>query len=274
MSPLCLVDGVEAGFLDPQDRGLHYGDGGFRTLRVADGIARWWDEQLAKLAADAARLDIPSPDAAIWQADLARLGGRMADGVLKLLLTRGSGPRGYRPPAAPAPRRIVCYDPTLPGTANGPQTWPGQGLTLRLCSLRLGAQPRLAGIKHLNRLENVLARAEWNSPEIHEGLLLDEAGRLISGVMSNLFLWTGGRLLTPRLDRCGVAGVARGRLLRLAAATGVPVQETELDLDDLLAADEVMLTNSVVGLVRVARLERRIWAEPVVSRQFKELLDA
>jgi 4-amino-4-deoxychorismate lyase len=270
MAAACLVNGIEGAPLDTFDRGLQYGDGVFRTLRMECGQPCWWDEQLAKLAGDASGLALACPEASVWQADLAKLAGRLSGGVLKLLLTRGSGARGYRYHETAVPTRILIYD------ANSPlsDAWPSAGLNVRICDLRLGAQPRLAGIKHLNRLENVLARAEWNDPDIHEGLLCDEAGHVVSGVMSNVLLWQAGRLRTPRLDRCGVAGVTRARLLHRAIAAGLPVEEGELGLEDVLSADEVMLCNSLIGLRRIARLGQRNWPEPVISARLSVLLDA
>lgn len=270
MPAICLVNGIEGAALDPLDRGLQYGDGVFRTLRVENGKPRWWEEQLAKLDSDAARLGVVCPEASQWWADLARLTGRLSRGVIKLLLTRGGGVRGYRPPEAAAATRILIYDPA-PLVSDG---WPVDGLNVRVCDLRLSAQPALAGIKHLNRLENVLARAEWNTPEIQEGLMLDTAGNVISGVMSNLFLWREARLLTPRLEQCGVAGVARDRLLRRATAAGIAVQETRIGRDEVLAADEIMLSNSLIGLRRVACLGERRWPHPTISLQLAALLDA
>lgn len=263
---LVLVDGAEGAVFDPLDRGLMYGDGVFRTLRVTGGQPRWWGDHLEKLAGDCARLGIPAVADAAWRTDLALLAGRMAEGVLKLVVTRGSGARGYLPPDPCQPRRLLCY---RAGIAEVPAA-----ATVRVCRLRLGHQPALAGLKHLNRLENVLARAEWQDPAIHEGLLLDQDGRVISGVMSNLFLWRDGELLTPQLTRCGVAGVARARLMALAAARGYRVREAELGLDDVTGAQEAMLTNSLFGLWRIGRLEGKDWPVPVVSRELGGLLDA
>lgn len=265
-----LVNGDAMHCLPPDDRGLLYGDGVFRTLRVIAGEPRWWDEQLAKLSEDCLRIGLASPAASIWRGDFERLSVAGADGVLKLLVTRGSGPRGYQPPVPPLARRLMYFAADPAAVASDVTS----DITLRICSLRLGWQPRLAGIKHLNRLENVLARAEWTSPDIHEGLLLDQADRVVGGVMSNLFIWRRDRLLTPRLDQCGVAGVTRARLMRLAQACAIEVQETDLALRDVLDADEVMLTNSVMGLRRVARLEAKVWPDPGISPRLVELLNA
>ena len=270
MTPQCevLIDGMHSASLPVHDRGLLYGDGVFRTLRVIAGKPLWWDEQVAKLTEDCARLGLFAPDPETWLADLEHISPSLTDGVLKLLVTRGSGPRGYQLPPAGSVRRLMFFDATTI------QTRPRAGLRMRVCALRLGWQPRLAGIKHLNRLENVLARAEWNSTEFDEGLLLDQAERVVSGVMSNIFVWRHDQLLTPRIDRCGVAGVARARLMRLAKAQGVDVQETDLSLQAVFDADEVMLTNSVTGLRRVACLETKHWLDPVISPRMAEWLDA
>jgi len=269
-----LVDGVSTDFLPIDDRGLAYGDGVFRTLRVVDARPLWWQAQLAKLAEDCARIGLQAPSSDSWNADLgliqALISPGVKSGVLKLMVTRGSGPRGYMPPALPHIRRVMRFD----ASSQKPSANSAAGLNLRICALRLGWQPRLAGVKHLNRLENVLARAEWNDPAIDEGLLMDHADRVISGVMSNLFIWRQNQLLTPRLDQCGVAGVVRARLMRLAVEQGLDVKEIDLNLTSVFDADEVMLTNSVWGLRRVARLETQTWAEPVISSRLAGLLDA
>lgn len=267
-APRTLVNGQAAVHVDAQDRGLSYGDGVFRTVRVADGQPRWWPDHMATLARDCARLGLLPPDQADLDGDLAALSPLPDYGVLRVTVTRGQGPRGYRMPAHPRCSRIVtCW-------ADAPVAAPAEGLTLRVCQLRLGYQPALAGIKHLNRLENVLARAEWNDDAIDEGILLDQDGRVVSGVMSNVFIWRDAGLQTPRLDLCGVAGVARSRLMRRARAAGIRVDEAEFDLVALLEADEVMLSNSLTGLRRVGRLGDRRWTGPIISPRLATLLDA
>ncbi len=255
-----LVNGCPTDFVSAGDRGLLYGDGVFRTLRVSAGRALWWPEQYAKLASDAARLAIPCPSRADWEADIAACLNRAGeqdgeqDGVLRLTLTRGEGTRGYAPPNTPTPTRLVQFSP-LPADVDLAAL--GQ---IHLCGLRLASQPALAGVKHLNRLEQVLARAEWTDPAVAEGLLLDAEDRLISGLSSNLFLMRGGVLFTPRLDRCGVAGVARDRFIARAPALGHPVTVTDLSRADLDAADALFLCNSVRGLRWVAEMGGRSWA--------------
>jgi 4-amino-4-deoxychorismate lyase len=141
-----------------------------------------------------------------------------------------------------------------------------QGVTVRICSLRLGWQPALAGIKHLNRLENVLARAEWHDPAIAEGLLQDWAGNVIGGTMSNLFIVENDNLVTPDLSRCGVAGVTRDRIMAAAKQRAVRCDVAAIGLDRVLAAQEIMLVNSLIGVWQVRQLNDRTWARALLAR--------
>ncbi len=254
-STCTLVNGNPTKLVSAGDRGLLYGDGVFRTLRVMAGRALWWPEQYAKLASDAERLAIPCPSRADWEADMATCleSVGLQDGVLRLTLTRGEGVRGYVVPAMSVPTRLTQFSP-LPADVD--LTTLGR---VHRCRLRLALQPALAGVKHLNRLEQVLARAEWVDPAVSEGLLCDAEDRLISGVSSNLFLMRGRTLYTPRLDRCGVSGVARERLLARAPNLGHPVAVTDLSRADLNGAEAIFLCNSVRGLRWVAELDDRSW---------------
>ncbi len=247
------MNGVRAAGLSLADRGLHYGDGLFETIAIRFGAPCLWSEHLARLGLGAARLGIPLPDPQLLLTECLDLAGGAAVGVVKLILTRGCGGRGYRPPQDPVPTRILALYPQ-------PAEPPGAaelGVAVRWCATRLGENPHLAGIKHLNRLEQVLARAEWDDDACPEGLMSDCYGRVIAGTMTNVFVYTGGRLLTPRLERCGVAGTARALVLRLAPGVGVPVAEVDLRPADLDAADGVFLTNAVIGAWPVRRLGDR-----------------
>ena len=253
---MILVNGHPADAVNAQDRGLAYGDGVFRTLRAQDGRPLWWRDQFAKLAADCAALRLGCPDEAGLHAEVCRLAGAgPGAGVIKIVVTRGVSARGYAPPAVQACTRIVMASPLPPyALPDAPAD-----IAARWCTLRLARQPRLAGIKHLNRLESVLARSEWDDPAILEGLLCDDSGAVIGGVMSNVFWIRNGELFTPGLDQCGVAGVARARLLRAAKRRGIPTHIGRLLPAAILAADEVMICNSVIGVRRVARLDDTTW---------------
>ncbi len=264
-----LVDGSPAQAIAVDDRGLAYGDGVFRTLAVRGGHARWWARHYARLAADCRTLDIEAPGEAELVRDIAQIAHHMPDCALRITVTRGSGGRGYAAPRPPQPRRIVAASP-LPAY---PPHWPEQGVTVRLCSLWLSAQPRLAGVKHLNRLENVLARAEWNDPEIAEGLLMDETGNVIEGTRCNLFIVEDGTFLTPDLSRCGVAGVTRDLVMASAAHHGFRCRSETISRDRLQAADEVLLVNSLIGVWPVAVLEGRRWTGFKYAPRVRKWLD-
>lgn len=265
-----LINGTPGDKIDVQDRGLLYGDGVFRTLLIRQGRPQNWVRHYRKLAHDCAMLGLPCPEAELLAGELQQLAIRQPDGVAKIIITRGRGERGYVPPASPVPTRILSLAP-LP---DFPEAHHAQGIRLRVCELRLSLQPRLAGIKHLNRLENVLAAAEWNDPEIAEGLLLDCEDNVVEGTRSNLFLVSNGNLLTPELSRCGVAGVQRENVLEWATQYGVACEVRQVSLDDVLAADELFLVNSVIGLWPVRELQERNWTQHPVSRRIAEWLNA
>ncbi len=251
---MMLVNGRSADSVDARDRGLAYGDGVFRTLRTQDGRPLWWRDHYVKLAADCAALMLPCPDDDVLHTEICRV-ATAGTGVVKIVLTRGAGARGYAPPSVQPATRVVFSAP-LPAHA---QIGAPDAIVARWCTLRLARQPRLAGIKHLNRLENVLARAEWTDPTIFEGLLCDDLDTVIGGVMSNLLIARDGELHTPDLNECGVAGVARARLLQAAPRLGIRVHIGRLLPADILAADEVMICNSIIGVRRVATLDGTTW---------------
>lgn len=244
------VDG-ERGGIDPGDRGLAYGDGLFETMRAHRGEVPWWDAHWARLQLGAARLGIPLPDPArVHQQARELLAGDAA--VLRLQLTRGRGGRGYAPPRDAEPVWILARHPL-------PPPLPAGGLQLRWCSTRLALQPALAGIKHGNRLEQVLARAEWHAPgaidpDADEGLMCSTDGDVVSATAANLFVLAGGHWCTPPVDHCGVAGVARQWLL-----DRFDIEQRRLFPADVENADAVVLTNAVRGILPVARLGARRW---------------
>lgn len=239
--------------LSPYDRGHAYGDGLFETLRAHRGELPWWDAHWARLARGAQRLRLPLPDPAQVRSQAAQLLEGL-DAVLKLILTRGEGGRGYAPSAQAEPVWTISRHPLPPAPRAG-------GLNLRWCDLRLSEQPALAGLKHCNRLEQVLARAEWDDPAIDEGLLRDASDEVVCATAANVFVLQAGVWLTPLVDRSGVAGVCRQTVMELAE-----VRVQRLNADDVLRADAVFLCNAVRGILPVARLGERHWApHPAVA---------
>ncbi len=246
---LVLVNGRAGDQVSALDRGLAYGDGLFETIRWIAGAAPLWTRHLARLAEGCTRLGLACPEPRLLAHEAAQVMGDLPDGVVKLVLTRGTGQRGYAPVGCVAVTRVVAAFP-LPEL---PADDYVRGVRVRCCALRLASQPALAGIKHLNRLEQVLARAEWSDPEIVEGLLFDQAGQLVSATAANVFVGVGGRWLTPPVAACGVAGVLRALLLDTLPGFSV----ASISADDLQQADEVFLASSVRGVLPVRDLDGR-----------------
>ncbi len=233
--------------LSISNRGLAYGDGVFETMRVHGGELPLWPRHLARLREGAQRLGIGLPDPAFIEARIAEMIDGADAGVLKLLFTRGDGGRGYAPPVDAQPVWTLALHP-LPLIAGG-------SLRLHACDTRLAIQPALAGIKHCNRLEQVLARAEVERAGCDEGLMRDSEGRVAGATAANLLAHRNGRWLTPPVARCGVAGVLRGWLL----AQGL-VEEAELTPGEVEDADALALCNAVRGILPVSLLGARNWA--------------
>ncbi|NDV12176.1 aminodeoxychorismate lyase [Crenobacter caeni] len=265
------VNGRAADTIAVADRGLAYGDGIFRTVELLDGVPRLWRWHWQRFAADCAQLALPLPDEGLMLAELAHAAEGLPRAVAKLTLTRGVGARGYAMALDVTPTLVVTASPW----AGYPAELAADGVRARWCALRLARQPRLAGAKHLNRLENVFARSEWSDPDIREGLLLDSEGWVVEGTMMNLVLVSGGRVLTPVLDACGVSGALRAWLADWLPTQGLVLEEVRLSPDDVLAADEVWLVNSLAGVWPVVRLDERCWqAFPLARRAQAALASA
>jgi 4-amino-4-deoxychorismate lyase len=242
-----LVNGAAGTEVPTHDRGLLYGDGVFRTLRVSQGVPIWWADHMAKLAVDCTRIGIECPPDPLLSAEVREVAAGQNACVIRITVTAGIGGRGYRRDPALRPTRIVSRHP-LP---DGADSWARDGVRVRVCDLRLSDQPRLAGVKNLNRLENVLARAEWDGPEFDEGLMLDVRGHVVEATSANVFMAKSGVLYTPRLNHCGVAGVTRDRVLGACETLEIEVRVEDVALAQLMESDGAFLTNSVTGLVPV-----------------------
>lgn len=265
---MSLINGVPSDQLATTDRGLQYGDGLFETIAVRHGEPQLWDLHMTRLQQGCKALCLPMVDIQLLNAEAQRVCRHATNAVLKIILTRGSGGRGYQVQEAVEPTRILSVHPC----PDYPEEYSKQGIRVRFCNLRLARQPALAGIKHLNRLEQVLARQEWQDPDIVEGLLRDSHDEVIEGVMSNLFMVRAGKLFTPDLTHCGVAGVMRERVMRLAESLGLMVHIQALVEQDLYGADELFVTNSLIGIWPVRQLEQRPFPVGPVTQQLQQLL--
>jgi 4-amino-4-deoxychorismate lyase len=242
-----LINGSFDATISPFDRGFAYGDGVFRTLVVRNGVPESWPLHYQKLVADCAAINIVCPSAELLMSDLQQLFLLDDVAIAKIIITRGEGNRGYTPPAITAPMRVVVKS-AMP---EYPEERFNEGVNLHVCETRLALQPKLAGIKHLNRLENVLARMEWNDQAIADGILLDMEGNVIECTAANIFVRFDDTLRTPSLTQCGVAGVTRQRIIQLAHTLSLKISVETFDLKKLFAADEVIICNSIYGAWQV-----------------------
>jgi 4-amino-4-deoxychorismate lyase len=266
-----LVNGKPGVMLSIRDRGLLYGDGVFRTLRAIRSKAQHWTLHYLKLRHDCSALGIACPDFGRLSAELDSLLAQYPEGVVKLVVTRGQGNRGY---AAQSDAEITHFWDISPLPDHPPEL-ATHGIRAIMCQLRVGRQPRLAGIKHLNRLENVLAATECSKarvldPEIAEGLMRDTEDNVIEGTRSNLFVVSGSKLITPELSHNGVAGVQRDRVIEWSKQNNMPLQIRNIGMDEVMQADELFVVNSIIGLWPIRELEQRRWMNFPIAMQIRQ----
>ncbi len=271
-APVIWINGEAAGRLSPLDRGLHFGDGIFETIACPASRPRWLRLHLERLALGCARLGLPTPGPARLQRAVEQAAAEGGRCLVKLLLTRGPAiQRGYAWGGESGSWLVIRYpwpheDPALGSS----------GVRVRTAATRLGENPALAGLKHCNRLEQILARNEDRSAQTDEALMLSHSGKLVSGTMTNVFLVDGPaqspRLRTPEVSLCGVAGIMRRVVLGEAAAEGIPTTECVLWPRDLEAATEVFLTNARIGIWPVRALDGRPLAPGPVTRRLQARL--
>jgi 4-amino-4-deoxychorismate lyase len=262
-----LVNGIA-----PTNRGFAYGDGVFRTMRLLNGELQDWPLHYQTLVADCSKIQIVCPSAELLMQEFKYLMASANEedtqfSILKIMITRGEGARGYAPPSVSEPTRVLIQSP-LP---NYPAEIYANGVALYTCQTRLASQPLLAGIKHLNRLENVLARAELKDPRFFDGLLRDYDNHVIEAVSGNLFIRKDGVVMTPVLESCGVAGVMRQKILDWYKTQRQTVLVATLTMDDLLSAEAVVIVNSVYGVLQVSHIDDQAvatdhWAKELRSQ--------
>lgn len=268
--PGIIINGVATEYVSAKDRGLHYGDGIFETIACVDQRLQFWQQHMARMSLAAEKLGLIFPGEQNFLDDIQQLlsaENTAANCVIKLMLTRGNSDRGYRVTDASRVCRIAMLT-----------DWPvhiedirQQGARVRLCQTQVAMQPQLADIKHLSRIENVMARKEWQD-EFDEGLMPDFHNHIIEGTMSNLFAVRDGVLYTPSLESCGINGIIRQQMISIVSALGLELQETHMNQADLLAMDELMLTNSLIGIWPVREFAGKTYSPANMTQQLGEAL--
>lgn len=274
------IDGVRQNAVPALDRGLQYGDGLFTSIACRNQVLRFRAAHSERLRIGCERLGVAF-DA--WQQLERELDAVAAlappAAVVKIIITRGdSVARGYRTIGAERARRIITvWEAQLPTHADR-----HAGVCLQLGPMRFGENLHLAGIKHLNRLESVLAQRDWRDARVFESVHESSSGTLACGTMSNVFLLRDGQIVTPAIDRAGVSGIMRAMVLRECAKLQVPAATATLTLADVWRADGVFLTNARIGIMPVTTLvsadgaERALQAVPLTLQLARHLeqLDA
>jgi len=263
-----LLNGESKHCIEFSDRGFQYGDGLFETIEIFNGIPVFLDQHLQRLDTGCKKLLIPAPDIDLLKKEAYQLAKGSARAVLKLIVTRGSGGRGYRQPEPIQATRLFSLHPF----PDYPESLFQQGINAIFCATRLGLNPMLAGIKHMNRLEQVLARAEWTSANIHEGIMMDNEGRVIEGTMSNLFIVKDNCLYTPTIEQSGVNGILRNIIINLAIENQIPLIEKTLLKQDVVTADEVFVTNSIIGIWPVKQIDTQAFQVGKITEALQQLL--
>tara|TARA_R110001606_G_scaffold395664_2_gene568466 strand:- start:79572 stop:80390 length:819 start_codon:yes stop_codon:yes gene_type:complete len=267
---MILINGLLDDTIAISDRGLQYGDGLFETMAYRAGKIEFIDAHLARLMDGCRRLKIEFAQTEELHNELNVVCHSLADNdaIIKVIITRGSGGRGYLAASGVEPTRILSTHP-LPLY---PAHYSQSGVKVRLCTHTLSENAALAGIKHLNRLDQVLARNEWDDADIAEGIMLDHDRNVIEGTMSNVFIIKAERLLTPLLDKSGVAGIMRAQIILLAKKLNITVMETKIHIDDFMAAEEIFISNSVIGIWPVTEMENMFYFTGPITKNLQNVL--
>ncbi len=248
-APTITINGQAGENISVLDRGLLYGDGLFESMAVHDGSIRFLEDHLRRLQAGCRVLGLEGLDPETLKQEVARTIGSDRECIVKVIVTRGTGERGYRPVQQPVTRIVQKFPwPVFP------QAYQDSGIDITLCRLRLSHQPRLAQIKHLNRLEQVLARSEWED-EYQEGLLCDTQDHVIEATASNVFFEANGGLVTPDLSRCGVAGILRKQIMGYCHRHHIGLSVRDLGLAEAAGMDAMFVCNCIIGIWPVKRFD-------------------
>ncbi|MBE0438944.1 MAG: aminodeoxychorismate lyase [Gammaproteobacteria bacterium] len=267
---MILVNGKTEDRIAITDRGLQYGDGLFETIAYRTGIAEFLQQHIERLLLGCEKLGINFTHVDQLEHDITQISNDLAnnDGVIKIIITRGSGGRGYFASPDLTATRIVSSHP-LPSY---PTENTAKGIIARFCQHQLSDNVHLAGIKHLNRLDQVLARNEWTDPTIAEGLMSNADGNIVEGTMSNLFVVLDNKLMTPLLTHAGIAGIIRARLITIAQDYGLEFEQRDISRSDITNAQELFVCNSIIGIWPIRLIETRSYPVGPITQLLQNLL--
>ncbi|WP_415999715.1 aminodeoxychorismate lyase [Citrobacter portucalensis] len=242
-----LINGKPSALLNAGDRSIQFGDGCFTTARIVDGEVQLFNAHVCRLKQACQRLAIPFTEWALLSQEITQLASQQEAGVLKIIISRGTGGRGYSPRQCEPPTRILSTS----ASPSHYDRWRQEGITLALSPVRLGRNPLLAGLKHLNRLEQVLIRSHLEQTDANEALVLDSEGWVTECCAANLFWRKGDVVYTPRLDQAGVNGIMRQFCIRMLAQSPFSIVEVYAGLEEVMQADEIVVCNALMPIIPV-----------------------
>lgn len=252
---MTLVNGQFQDSLPVSDRGLQYGDGVWETLLISSSHIVLLDAHLKRLQWGCNRLKITGLDETVLRQEISLISKDISDCILKIIITRGSGGRGYSAQGLNSPTRILSLH-TIPERID---YYRNSGINIQYCTTQLSHNPHLSGFKTLNCLEQVLARSELTN-DYQEGLVSDIQGNIIEGTMSNLFLIVGDQVITPLLTQCGIQGIMRAYIMSLLAKENIELVERNVSVGDINHAKRIFFTNSVIGLWFVNNIDNIVFS--------------
>ena len=266
MDSIVIINGEEQSNITIFNRNMQYGDGLFETCIAKENQILFWNRHLSRLNIGCDKLKIKKIEESIWLKDIKKALSLTSkkNCIIKLILSRGNSHRGYSYPNDIMPVRVVIVL-----EMKKPQH--KQSFSLEYAQSGYHSNPNLAGIKHCNRIEQILARA---SMQEDEAIMLDENKNIISVTQGNIFFIIGKRLLTPKLDRCGVIGSRRSLILELAKSIGLDVKEEEISLIQAKKADEVFISNSLIGIQSVSSIKGFQLPNSSMTRKIKAAFES
>lgn len=233
------------------DRGLAYGDGFFTTAKIIEGHVEHWKLHVERLNECALRLGFPALDIEVLSCKVSEVTAGCLLGTLKIIITRGCGGRGYEPPTMPvltASIQVLPFPTHYPALLN-------HGLQLGISAIRLASQPLLAGLKTLNRLEQVLIKQELAALAYDDVLVMDYEDKIIETSVGNLLLYKDKQWFTPNLNTCGIQGVQLKTIQQR-----LTVKSCDLYLDDVINSDGLFVCNSLMGVIPVTSVIEKTWS--------------